>query len=110
MAIEITDELVAHVARLARLGLSSAEAAEIKGHFQKILQFVKTLDQLDLQSVDPSFFPLATHNVFREDEVSPSLGADGALRNAPARKGDQFMVPRIVADAAGIGGEPEESA
>jgi aspartyl-tRNA(Asn)/glutamyl-tRNA(Gln) amidotransferase subunit C len=99
MAIEITDELVAHIARLSRLALSPAEAAEIKGHFRKILQYVETLDALDLKGVDPSIFPLSTSNVFREDEVEPSLSVEDALRNAPASREGQFLVPRIVAEA-----------
>jgi len=113
MPIEITDELVAHIARLSRLGISSAEARELKGHFQKILEFVKSLDTLDLAGVDPSIFPLSTSNVFREDEVWPSLPVEEVLRNAPASREGHFLVPRIVAEhggAADAADEPAESA
>jgi aspartyl-tRNA(Asn)/glutamyl-tRNA(Gln) amidotransferase subunit C len=114
MPIEITDDLVAHVARLSRLGISSTEALELKGHFQKILDFVKSLDALDVSGVDPSIFPLSTSNVFREDEVRPSLPVEEALRNAPAAREGHFLVPRIVAERAGAGAdavdEPAESA
>jgi len=101
MAIEITDELVAHIARLSRLALSPPEAAEMKGHFQKVLQYVQALDRLDLSGVDPSIFPLDTSNVFRSDEVRPSLPVEEALRNAPATRDGQFLVPRIIARAGG---------
>ncbi len=99
MAIEITDELVAHIARLSRLALSPAEAAEMKGHFRKVLQYVEALDRLDVSAVDPSIFPLDTANVFRADEVRPSLPVEEALRNAPATRDGQFLVPRIIARA-----------
>ena len=99
MAIEITDGLVAHISQLSRLALSPAEAAEIKDHFRKILQEASVLDQLDVASVDPSFFPLETRNVFRKDEARPSLPVEEALRNAPASREGYFLVPRIIAGA-----------
>jgi aspartyl-tRNA(Asn)/glutamyl-tRNA(Gln) amidotransferase subunit C len=111
MAIEVTEGLVAHIARLARLALQPAEAAEAQGHFRKILQFVEILDRLDVSAVDPSIFPLDTTNVFREDETSPSLPVDDALRNAPVSRDGFFIVPRIIAQAgASRAAEPEESA
>ena len=103
MAIEVTDGLVAHIARLSRLALSPAEAEEMKGHFRKVLQYVEALDRLDVSGVDPSIFPLDTANVFRDDEVRPSLPVEEALRNAPAAREGFFIVPRIIAGAPGTG-------
>jgi len=107
MAIDVTDELVAHIARLSRLGLSADEADEIKGHFQKILQFVEVLDQLDLSKVDPSIFALEISNILRRDEVQPSLPTEVALQNAPDTGSNHFLVPRIIG-APGKGADPEE--
>ena len=103
MAIEVTDELVAQVARLARLRLDSGEAAEMREHFRKVLEFVDELDGLELEGIEPSLFAVETSNVYREDDVWPSLPHDLSLRNAPERDGTAFVVPRIVADA-GEGG------
>ena len=108
MAIEVNEALISHIARLSRLGLSPAEKAQMRSHFEKILEYVKALDALDLSAVDPSFFPLETANVFRADESGSSLPVDEALRNAP-RSGDGFfIVPRIIADA-GFASEEEPS-
>ena len=38
-------------------------------------------------------------NAFREDVVRPSLDREVALANAPARTGDEFMLPKIVEGA-----------
>ena len=35
-------------------------------------------------------------NVFRPDEVRPSLSNQEALRNAPAKANGLFMTPKIV--------------
>ena len=38
-------------------------------------------------------------NAFREDEVGPSMPSETALANAPARVGDEFLLPKIVEGA-----------
>ena len=38
-------------------------------------------------------------NAFREDVVGPSLPSETALSNAPARVGDEFLLPKIVEGA-----------
>jgi aspartyl-tRNA(Asn)/glutamyl-tRNA(Gln) amidotransferase subunit C len=39
---------------------------------------------------------LEVANVYREDEVRPSLDRDIALSNAPKTDGEHFLVPRIL--------------
>jgi aspartyl-tRNA(Asn)/glutamyl-tRNA(Gln) amidotransferase subunit C len=104
--VEINDELVAHVAQLARLALTPAEKAEAGGHFAKILRFVEVLDRLDTAAVDPSVFPLETHNVMADDASRPSLPNAEMLRNAPASAEGFFVVPKIV----GAGAEDADGA
>ncbi|MBN1442284.1 MAG: Asp-tRNA(Asn)/Glu-tRNA(Gln) amidotransferase subunit GatC [Planctomycetes bacterium] len=103
--MDVTDELVAKIARLSRLALGEEESAEMKEHFRKVLGFVSELESLDLEGVAPSLFALDASNVQREDEPAPSLPAGAALANAPAAHPPFFLVPRIVGDA----GEPEMS-
>ncbi|MEM7233218.1 MAG: Asp-tRNA(Asn)/Glu-tRNA(Gln) amidotransferase subunit GatC [Planctomycetota bacterium] len=98
--IDVTDELVAHIARLSRLSLSAEESEDMKSHFEKVLGFVQELSALNLEGVDPSPFANDQSNVFREDEVGETLPIDEALSNAPQRSGASFVVPRIV-DAGG---------
>jgi aspartyl-tRNA(Asn)/glutamyl-tRNA(Gln) amidotransferase subunit C len=39
------------------------------------------------------------HNVLADDTPRPGLTPDQALANAPARDGDQFMVPKVLGDS-----------
>ena len=96
MSVEVTDQLVENIARLARLSFQADEAGEIRSHFEKILRFVAELEELDLSNVDPALFPSGESNVYRKDEVRPSLAPEDALANAPDRNGTSFAVPRIV--------------
>ena len=40
MRIEVTDDLVAHIAHLSRLALSAEQSVELKTHFEKVLAYV----------------------------------------------------------------------
>ena len=46
--------------------------------------------------MEPLAHPLPLHNMFREDELAPSLPAADALANAPDRRGDFYGVPAVL--------------
>ncbi len=96
--MKITQELVDHVARLARLDLTDEETARMKGQLGDILGYISLLDELDLSDVPPTSHVIDMVNVMREDEVKPSLPLDKGLANAPAKEGTTFKVPRIIED------------
>ncbi len=104
MGIEVTDDLVRHVARLSRLAISVEEERGLKQHFEKILAFISAFQALDTRDIDPSIFSVEASNVFREDAPRGSLSRKDALANAPQSDGTYFVVPRIV------GGGPAENA
>jgi len=88
---------VLHVAQLARLEFSEEEVESFTHQLNRILEYVDQLKELDTQGIEPTFHVLAQTNVMREDEASPSLPQEEALRNAP-EKDDRglFRVPRII--------------
>lgn len=87
---------VNYVAHLARLELQPDEAATLGAQLGQILAYIEKLKELDVSSVDPMAHAVPLTNVTRPDEVRPSLTLEQALRNAPARSGDLFLVPKIV--------------
>ena len=87
---------VEHVARLARLELSEAEKEEFTGQLNEILHFVEQLNQLDTKAVEPTAHAIPVANVFRQDEVKPSLDPELALANAPDRVDNFFKVPKVL--------------
>ena len=87
---------VRKVARLARLELPEADLARMQQQLSAILDYVAQLGELDTDGVEPLAHPLPVQNVFRPDELRPSLPVDEALRNAPARSGDFFAVPAVL--------------
>jgi aspartyl-tRNA(Asn)/glutamyl-tRNA(Gln) amidotransferase subunit C len=87
---------VAKVALLARLRLSPQELETFTGQLNSILDFVNQLQELDTANVEPLAHGVELHNVFRVDEVKPSLPREAALANAPRRNEQSFLVPAVL--------------
>jgi aspartyl-tRNA(Asn)/glutamyl-tRNA(Gln) amidotransferase subunit C len=94
--MKITMQEVEHVARLARLELTAEEKERMRAQLDSILSYIDTLNELDTTAVEPTSHVLPMTNVFREDEVTPSLPQEEVLANAPDRSDLFFRVPRIL--------------
>ena len=87
---------VKYVAHLARLGLTPEEERKFGAQLGQVLGYIEKLREVDVSQVEPTAHAVPMVNVTRPDEVRPSLPTDEALRNAPARANDLFIVPKIV--------------
>ncbi len=96
--MEISKEQVEHVARLARLEVSEDEKAMFARQLSGILTYMDQLKELDTKGVEPTATVLPTDNVFRDDDVRPSLPQEKALANAPDQADGFFRVPKILED------------
>jgi aspartyl-tRNA(Asn)/glutamyl-tRNA(Gln) amidotransferase subunit C len=94
--MKITLQEVEHVARLARLELTAEEKERMRAQLDSILSYIDKLNELDTSDVEPTSHVLPMTNVFREDEVAPSLAQEAVLANAPDRQDLFFRVPRIL--------------
>jgi aspartyl-tRNA(Asn)/glutamyl-tRNA(Gln) amidotransferase subunit C len=89
----IDREQVLHVARLARLRLDEGEVERMSSELSTILDHIETIEQLDLDGVDPTSHVVELENVLRQDEPRPSIARERALENAPESSGEGFRVP-----------------
>jgi aspartyl-tRNA(Asn)/glutamyl-tRNA(Gln) amidotransferase subunit C len=86
---------VAHVAMLARLGLSDAEMEQYRTQLDAILDAIGRLSEVDTSQVAETAQVGGLVNVWREDEARESIGEERALANAPEREGPYFRVAAI---------------
>ncbi len=86
---------VAKLSRLARLGLTPDELAELETQLADIIGAVSKLSQADISQVDPTTQVGGLTNAMRSDEVVPGLSADEALANAPTTEAGLLRVPAI---------------
>ena len=93
MPVEID---IDHVARLARLELSDDEKERLRAQLGVILDNAAKVGEVATADVPPTAYAIPRPNVFRPDEVTPSLTVQDVLANAPEVEDDRFKVPRIV--------------
>jgi aspartyl-tRNA(Asn)/glutamyl-tRNA(Gln) amidotransferase subunit C len=89
----IDREQVLHVARLARLRLSEEEVERMAGEMSTILGHVETMNELDLDGVEPTSHVVELQNVLREDVPRECLPRERALEQAPDVADGGFRVP-----------------
>lgn len=98
MSDRITPADVAHVAQLARLDLTEEEQARMVVDLGAVLDHAAGVAALDTAGVPPTAHPLPLANVFRADEVRPSLDRDEVLAMAPQAEDGRFRVPSILGE------------
>ena len=89
----IDRDQVLHVAKLARLRVGEDEVDKIAGELSKILEHVETMNELDLEGVQPTSHVVDLTNVLREDVPRPSLDRETALEQASDATHTGFRVP-----------------
>lgn len=94
MAINRDD--VEHVAKLASLALTDEEKELFRHQLSDVLEHVEKIGEVDISEVEPTSHVMSMVNVFREDEVRPSLTQEEALSNAPWATKGAFKVPKII--------------
>ncbi len=87
---------VKYVANLARLNLTDEEVSMFQGQLDGIVQYIEKIGELNLDGVEPTSRAGEVLNVFRKDEVRPSIDHDKVMENAPASVKEMFKVPKIV--------------
>jgi aspartyl-tRNA(Asn)/glutamyl-tRNA(Gln) amidotransferase subunit C len=87
---------VRDIAHLARIAVNDDEIEHLQGELNAILAFVEQLAEVDVTGVEPmtSVTPMVMKK--RADVVTDGGDAEAILKNAPAREGDYFVVPRVV--------------
>ena len=94
--MKINKEAVEYVAHLGRLELEPHEIELYTSQLDKILEHMDTLNALDTEGIEPTSHAVPMTCVFREDVRRESLGTEGAVMNAPERKGNFFKVPPVI--------------
>mgnify|MGYP003601818345 CR=1 FL=1 len=87
---------VRYVAHLARMHLTDQEVAELSGQIGDIVGYFHQLDALDVSGIEPMAHTTPVDNVLRADEPAPGLDRADVLANAPAKRNNLILVPKIL--------------
>lgn len=94
--MKVDEATVRHIAKLARIRISDADAKTLEGELTGILEWVEQLDEVDTDGVEPMTSVVAVEMKKRQDEVTDGGRTEDVLKNAPERSGDFFVVPKVV--------------
>jgi aspartyl-tRNA(Asn)/glutamyl-tRNA(Gln) amidotransferase subunit C len=89
----LSPDQVHHVARLARLELTTEEVERYSSELSKVLDWIELIGELDLEDVPPTSHVIDVENALREDEPRPSMPVERALESAPDAALGGFRVP-----------------
>lgn len=93
---EITPDTVRHLASLARILVTDEEVETLAKELNVIVDSVAKVNQAVSGDVAATSHPIPMVNVFREDEVRPSLTQQQALSGAPDSAEGRFRVAAIL--------------
>lgn len=94
--MQISEETILHIAKLARLEFRGEELESIRKDMEKIIGFMDNLSTIDTSHVEPLIFMSDERNVLRDDIASTTVSKDEALMNAPKKDSDYFRIPKVL--------------
>ena len=92
----INEETVKHVSEIARLELTTEEVSTFAKQLSEVVENFKVLDEVSVKDVEPSFHPIRTENVLREDEIKECLDNKTVISTAVHSEDGFIKAPKIV--------------
>jgi aspartyl-tRNA(Asn)/glutamyl-tRNA(Gln) amidotransferase subunit C len=94
--LEINEEKIKGVADFSKLDFTPEQLKVFEKQFSNILEFVTQIKKAQVDKTAPKYDTIMELNDLRPDEVKPGLSVEDVLRNAPAKQGRYFVVPKVV--------------
>ena len=94
--MEISRDLIARLEVLAALRLEAPERERLRADLGRILEYVRQLEQLQLDEVEPTVHVVRAQQPLRRDEVRASMPREEIQRDAPDAHDGFYRVPRFV--------------
>jgi aspartyl-tRNA(Asn)/glutamyl-tRNA(Gln) amidotransferase subunit C len=95
-AMQVDAATVQRIARLARIKVTNAEAKALEKELSGILDWVKQLDEVNTEGVEPMTRVIPMTLKKRPDVVTDGGKPDEIVENAPATRDHFFVVPKVV--------------
>lgn len=90
--VKITKEDVLKIARMSNIQIHENEIDQITKNLEAVINYAARVQEV---AVDVEIPSVKAVNVFRQDEVIPSIG-DLVLSRAPESEAHYFVVPAII--------------
>ena len=94
--MKVDNTLIQNLASLSKLDFNESDLQKIKVDLENIFEFVKVLEKVNTDNIEPLIYMSDEINVIRNDEVTTQISKTDALKNAPSKNSDYFKVPTVL--------------
>lgn len=84
------------IANLARLALTAEEKVKFSAQLADVLTNIEKLREVDVSGVEATAHAFPIYNVWADDVAKPGLSVEDVLRNAPEKRDNMIVVPKVV--------------
>ncbi|MFH1036919.1 MAG: Asp-tRNA(Asn)/Glu-tRNA(Gln) amidotransferase subunit GatC [Patescibacteria group bacterium] len=91
----LSKEEVQHIAKLARLGITSEEEGEFAKDLSSILDYIEKLKKVDVSNIPPASHAVLVENMMREDSEGEKSDGQKLLGLSPETK-DGFLKVKSI--------------
>ncbi len=92
----VDKDMVKQVAFLSRLKVNDDKMEDTKDEFNKIMNWIEQLNEVNTDNIDPLICVNQTPLVCRKDEVTQGNQSAEVLKNSPMSEFGYFVVPKVV--------------
>ena len=87
---------IKHISKLSRISVDDEKAKKLAGDMNSIFDFIKKLNELNTDNVEPLTSIAETTLKLRADEVKSGNIREQVLKNSPNENEDFFVVPKVI--------------
>jgi len=94
MSLELKD--VNHIANLARIEISPAEAQATLAQLTDIFALIEEMQTVDTTGVEPMSHGIEVNQRLRDDRVTEADQREANLASAPQMEAGLYLVPKVI--------------
>ena len=94
MSIDL--KTIKHISKLSRISVDEIRAEKLAGDLNSIFEFIKKLNELKTDNVEPLTSVAETTLKLRHDEVKIKNIREQIIKNSPQDNEDYFVVPKVI--------------
>ncbi len=94
MSIDL--KTIKHISKLSRVSVDDQKAQKLANDLNSIFKFIKKLNELKTDKVEPLTSVAETTLKLRSDEVKSNNIREQIVKNSPQDNEDYFVVPKVI--------------
>ncbi|MBR3697463.1 MAG: Asp-tRNA(Asn)/Glu-tRNA(Gln) amidotransferase subunit GatC [Clostridia bacterium] len=94
--MSVNKKEIVHLAKLSNLYLSEEEIEKYAKDLTEIIDFASMINSVNTDEINETIAANENFNVFRKDQVIPSMDRNLLLQNAPSQDDGMFRIPKVL--------------